>query len=261
MRTILEPGVSHTFHTSISNQLVRTGVLPDGSCFFHSVLYSILPTYRKLSRKEKTNIVTKIRDDIVNTLTIEEWKSIGDGEMFRLHFVMSLRDKLHKFSSNPEKFSKFSPNHSFEYWDDSVMSALSNEWNSIDTNDAYDIILNNIENANQEVIDIKKLCLMIETKNFENYKCHLETQWADEFFMELATRYFKCNIFFIDTSPETNVYRMYDKGDVYDKNILICWIDETHYESIGVRDEHNCVRRIFDNNDPLIQRLRSINKD
>ena len=48
----------------------------DGSCFYHSILYSISKTYRLSQHDKKANMVMKFRNSIAHFCTYERWKSL-----------------------------------------------------------------------------------------------------------------------------------------------------------------------------------------
>lgn len=64
-----------TILSPFNSNLVRTGTIADGSCFFHAVLTSIKPSYRVLSLDQKSKIVEKLRNDIADSITFEVWKN------------------------------------------------------------------------------------------------------------------------------------------------------------------------------------------
>ena len=57
-----------------NNNLIRTGTIADGSCFFHAVLTSTKPFYRVLPADQKTKMVENLRNDIANSITFKVWK-------------------------------------------------------------------------------------------------------------------------------------------------------------------------------------------
>lgn len=76
----LQPGKhlpikNHIFDSNI----IRTGTIADGSCFFHALLHSLKPEYHTLKKDElKQEYVKKIRYDISSSITYEQWKQMNN---------------------------------------------------------------------------------------------------------------------------------------------------------------------------------------
>ena len=64
--------------------LWTVGVLGDGSCFLHSILYAINAKYRTMSTEERKKIVLGVRRDLALLFTEEVYQSIGDGNTAQL---------------------------------------------------------------------------------------------------------------------------------------------------------------------------------
>ena len=69
--------------------MVRTGTIPDGSCFFHAVHYALSETYRNMSQTERMAYIQNIRDRIADFVTIPMVKKLGNGTIWEL-----LRDEF-----------------------------------------------------------------------------------------------------------------------------------------------------------------------
>ena len=57
--------------------LHRIGVMSDGSCFFHSLLTSIDPSYCALPVKDKTSKVVAFRKQVASALTIKDFHTLS----------------------------------------------------------------------------------------------------------------------------------------------------------------------------------------
>ena len=64
--------------TSFYPNLVRTGALGGGSCFFHALMTSMSSSYRKSKKDKKINLVKQTRLKISEKLDISTWKKIGE---------------------------------------------------------------------------------------------------------------------------------------------------------------------------------------
>jgi hypothetical protein len=241
---IISPDKSRTFYSPIYPNLVRTGTIGDGSCFFHSVCYSLFSKYRKMNVMERRKYVNTLRKKITDDLTMEDWKNLGDGEIYRLQFISSFRELL----------SRAKLKHDFSYWDDKVLSELSNKWKS-DINEGLNIIRPLIPNEN--IQSIGQLMKISEKQSFQKFKRHLSVNWADEFFMEIVSNYFKCNFHFINAGNR-NLYKIFHNNVNYNKHVIICWINRSHYECIGELMSGNKVKRVFDSDDEIIHRIQSL---
>lgn len=59
----------------------RIRSLDDGSCFFHSFLYAIVPEYRDYSISKKTLMVRDLRKELADNLSVDIFRSIGNGNI------------------------------------------------------------------------------------------------------------------------------------------------------------------------------------
>ncbi len=57
--------------------MVRTGTIPDGSCFFHAIHYALSEDYRNMTRKERMSYIQQIRDRIADSVTIPMVKDVA----------------------------------------------------------------------------------------------------------------------------------------------------------------------------------------
>lgn len=64
--------------------LWTVGVLGDGSCFLHSILYAINAKYRTMNNEDRKKIVMGVRRDLALLFTEEVYQSIADGNTAQL---------------------------------------------------------------------------------------------------------------------------------------------------------------------------------
>lgn len=251
---MLTPNRSRTFltpllYTSHSNPekftLLRTGMIADGSCFYHSLCYSLFQEYRDLSDMDKRNYVQNIRMKILQDLSIDQFKELGKGEMYRMQFILVLRHTLQKTMSAIKAYP-------FEFWDNTVLSKISTEWK--DTSN--ETILKIVKNIVPAFIKNMNLVLQLTEKiTFRHFKKHIQTEWVDEFAMELISNYFKCNFFFFHSETRLPYHTRIIHPD-HRRNVLFLWIHESHYESIGELYQEKKVKRVFTNRDKIILAIR-----
>jgi hypothetical protein len=151
--------------------------------------------------------INKVRSDIVNSMTVSGWKLLGQGELFRLQYTLALRPRIH--GVDPDK----------------VCEAISNGWKTTSLSDLL-VLIKPIINVELSQLE------QIETNTFSEFQTHVQTNWADEWMIEVASDHFKHNIIFIDATTR-KVYKRCDHHK-YDKYILVCWVENSHYESIGL---------------------------
>lgn len=104
---MLEPNITYTFTSPFENNLVRTGTLFDGSCYFHSVLHAYSPKYRKMSLPERQTYVEDLRKTLAKQLTKERWETFGKGLVAKVSVqerVQDLLKEFYEFLDRPDDF-------------------------------------------------------------------------------------------------------------------------------------------------------------
>ncbi len=238
----LPPSKTVVFKTPLYHNLIRTGVIGDGSCFFHAVCYSLFADYRALKTDKQKDYVAGIRKDIADTLTLERYKELGGGELYRLHFITSIRTMVWRLPIDKKK------------WDSTILPALSNEWKTTNLTDMLQIL--NTHSTNLSASKLETLAQQAEQLIWTAYKMYMRTAWVDEYCIEAILDHFRCNIYIID-SDTRELYRTSLTRELYRKNVILLWIQDTHYESMGEVYHENTVRRVFTNRDKCILKLKS----
>jgi hypothetical protein len=91
---------------------------------------------------------------------------------------------------------------------------------------------------------------------YEHYQNHLKdyNNWISIEYIGFISDVFSVNIYFIDGKT----LRPYIFGDTklfkYDKSIILVWVDESHFEIVGVIEDES-IRRTFDSSEPIIQTI------
>ena len=104
----LKSGENARLKTSFYPDLIRTGTVGDGSCFFHAVLTSISAKYRQKSNSKKRELVKKTRQKIANDVTIDDWKQFGDSYVAFMPTFMNIRsyfEDVYKYLKKPDKLT------------------------------------------------------------------------------------------------------------------------------------------------------------
>lgn len=235
---IIEPNRSRTFYSSIYPSLLRTGVIADGSCFYHALCHSLFQEYRDLSDMDRRKYVKKIRMKLIHELTLKQFKELCQGESYRMQFVLNLRQII-KNISNP---------YSFEHWDNIVLTKISTEWKTTCLDNLLNIITPIIPNFTDKINSVVHLT---EKMTFEQFKKYIQTEWVDELGMELISNHFKCNFYFFYSENRLPYYTSIVHPS-HRRNIIFLSIKNKHYESIGELYNKNNVKRVFTNRDKLI---------
>lgn len=83
-------GETTVLPVKFADNLVRTGVISDGSCIFHAILSSYSNKYIKLSNDEKIEYIKRLRSTLPDLINKDTWMSLGGGEVSRIGFTEKL---------------------------------------------------------------------------------------------------------------------------------------------------------------------------
>ena len=103
----LTPGTRKKFPTKslLFKDLWRVGVIGQGSCFFHGVVYGLNPKYRTLETSKKVRFVKKLRLELLVFFSEEVYKKLGNGFLAELgtnsnvHSFISMKASLANYST------------------------------------------------------------------------------------------------------------------------------------------------------------------
>ena len=276
MLNIIDPGQTVRFNTSIYKDadLVRTGILPDGSCFLHAILYATSAKYRNSTEGRKRTIVSEFRNTLGDALTKDQWLLLSDGELSKMSYAVQFRRLLDDLYNNKQ--------------DDVlnfILSVLKKEEietmfeSSLKYKDLYfgsSKLVNGLVNLFEKRLkhvkqfESKITALMNRIKDtFDNiiqeavdsalneYKNTLSnpSEWLGIEHIELLSVIFNYNIYFFDGNTKEPYTLGKNKNYPYDKNIILLWVDESHFEVIGKVNDKK-IMRLLNNNDDLIQAIQ-----
>lgn len=276
---MIKPNKTFTLNTSflsepIDRTLVRTGTYGDGNCFFHALLRAIDIQYRKqTTHYAHLRIVEKFRKDLVEWITPDVFKKLGDGEQVRLYFLTEFNLLLEQATPSsdpimgiittvlpytvidkeilPLILNKHSENfYKLFCWE--TEKYLRNKLSTVDPR-KLQLICNTMRT---HFIDLFKQAHENAINKFKEKMLRMN-EYVDSFQMECISLYTGYNFVFIDDSTDTG-YSGISHIVTFDENrkcLIFLWIDENHFEIVGELEHKNIINRIFPSDDPLIKTL------
>jgi hypothetical protein len=302
---ILPENTNMKFYSPLSPDLVRTGTIGDGSCFFHSLLHALnKDNYIVSSPEIRKNIIKKYRQNIGKMITHDLWQSLSNGEVAKIPFTIIFNTILEIFYNIVINFDKYveigvsDPSLIFVYENfflkDSIeLYKIFIEYVSLDDFEKYILpesiepsnitqIISNINNNTRRFLSDKIMESQYKPDNniirslfeiviffvskighasfqlaYDEFKNKITNtcSWVDNFTIGLIMDYFDKDIYIIDGSTR-NAYNIGGCENYHHRDsIVILWINESHYEIIGSIQPNNSIKRIFDSDDQLIQKL------
>lgn len=272
----LDPMKSVTLYLEVPalpDTLVRTGVHGDGSCFFHSYLLATENHYRSLSYEERLQKVKTLRQQLADSITLDKWYALEDIATVESERVLT--EHISQLYTDPSSLSCVNQN----VWDimkqlfkkdeiEKTLLPLSNDKSKISklVSDKLSPLTCSMETAediqymtNLEKLSNELLITLVDsaTQNaMENFKKSLaepSTEVNDA--MLTAFRFF-CKYDLIFVNGRTR--QRYETGHAISGKkpiVIILWVNECHYESVGRLLSGNKIQRIFEPSDHLIEIL------
>lgn len=239
---------------------VRTGTVPDGSCFFHAVLTSIDSVYRKLSASKREKYVAKLRIGLSENLNQKSWESFGGG-MLSYSLVIP---RFVKYITDRNLYPELT---NVLYTEAPTLSAYINNLNLILTSH-----LETQENVDMEK-EVKKFLHIFSTirkRSFESFKERLEdcSAWVGQDpstgsldVFEYISDFFNVDIYLLkDTTRKP--YNLGVDCNLRYKNrrsIIVLWVGDSHYEAVAKFNPiTKKIQRKFQPDEGVIQRIKSL---
>lgn len=287
---MIRPNKKYAFDLPTLNDekrsLVRTGTYPDGNCFIHALLRAIDCSYRKQdSQAMHLSLVGDFRKKIYDWLTTEKFYALGNGEQVRVYFLTELNHLLDEKYSQKDTSTAESGNHNDDfasmyqiiqeliprkYIDDEILPILKEperfyvDFLSLCEKRIRDQLQNYNPEKTQAICNLMSKYFIdifqeAHDRAFQNFKIKLRTmnEFVDSFQMECISNFVNYNLLFIDEKT-MDVYHGAKHIVSFDTNrdcVLFLWINENHFEVLGVLEHGNIINRIFKSNDPLIRRI------
>ena len=97
--SILPVNKTVVFYSPIEGKdvLVRTGTIPDGTCFYHSLLHGYSKDYVSMDEKGRKKLVSRLRGSITNKVDRERWEKLSGGVVAKIPFQENVLTLLTDF--------------------------------------------------------------------------------------------------------------------------------------------------------------------
>lgn len=275
MLNILDPGQTVKFNTSIykDKDLVRTGILPDGSCFLHAILYATSAKYRNSVDNRKNTIVSEFRQTLGDALTKDQWLSLSDGELSKMSYAVEFRRILDELYESEDNVTKFILNvikkeevekmfeSSLKYKDiyfgaGKLIIGITNLFEDrLKPAKQYQSKVESLSKRLKSIFD--DLVQQAVNNALDKYKRILSnsSEWLGEEHIELLSILFNYNIYFFDGN--TKEPYTFGKNNKYpfEKSIVLLWVQDSHFEVIGKVSDRK-IMRLLNNDDDFIGEIQ-----
>lgn len=249
-----------------SQYLLRSGVIGEGSCLFHSIFTSTSERYRQQSISARKEIIRDFRAALATSVPITKWRKIGNGNLSQIIFTTSLSEQFNSMINKQSPLVKKYPQH------------FNNIIKILETNrDLNNLqLIDKIVNLFSEKLPktreaIRTLCVDIEKQCYDVFIDDL-TDCNSDIGPDTPSR---LDIFtFLSNALKHDIYLIRDKtravyistDDCKDRfkhrpSIIVLSVNSNHFESIGrIIDptqpmKEDNIQRIFPANDPLIMQM------
>lgn len=250
--------VDKSFNYRIPNlaedMYVRTGVIGDGSCFFHAYLRAFNFKYKYMPPSERTETVQKLRADLATAVSLETLRAISGGEYRRMLFFGALRQQLERrdiilSAATLVKILEVTTNFKDNFYTTFIEEALREE-----TLAASPVAVK------QQFIDaIKQVFVKANESSLDTFRRQLTQAEIGATEIEYISRYLKCNFLFL-YETERGIER-YPFTVIVNEEWPFCvllWIERNHYEVIGKKEQkgsNSVINRIFYKDDEIIEKF------
>lgn len=248
---ILPPDKTTNFYIEdLPNVYVRTGVIGDGSCFFHSYLRAFDTGYRNKNTASRTEAVLRLRETLAESVSLETFKVISNGEYRKMLFFRILRylfeKSVNQLLSSEELVDILEHTTTFEtnFYSEFINSVLQRA----STTHTRDKMLNFIQYLKQLFIEANDISI----EHFKQALLHSEIGSTE---VEFVARKIECNFIFLFTKE--GKVELYPFSAIVDESwpyCVILWVGESHYEVIGRKEDDRTIVRKFYKDDEIIQK-------
>jgi len=234
--------------------MVKTGVEADGNCFFHCVLRAINSSYKTLPVEDKLKEIKQTREQCAASIA-KFLPLLGGGELRAMLFLTSFREKI-KNGFPPDATgntlnSSLKPSKLLEYYE-RAQSASRGQVLSSFLNILKERIHPSLHNY---VVKFIQQCISeTESEVLEELRANMLQMGKeiDAQQIEIVSRTLGLNFIFID-GDRLDIYKgvlptIDEKWDT----VILLWINQSHYELVGYRDEDYYITRRFKAGHPVL---------
>ena len=242
---ICEVNKTFRINSRLDDDLVRTGTIGDGSCLIHSIIYCMSKKYREMDIPERLQVVHNIRKIISMSISMDIWKTLGNGQLYIILYqslMSNCLDHISKITDNKE-----------------ILDVFENEKEQI-TNILLDVKSRETKWNENITTFIKKFKEGVMDKCYEDFinKMSNPKVWIDQTCIGYLSDFFNRDIYFIDSKTKMP-YKLGGSIDYKNRrSILIYYLNDCHFESIGKLTSDNRVKRQFKNTDVLIEKIKKM---
>lgn len=245
MLSMIEPDKTFIFqpHLKCSADLVRTGVIGDGNCFFHAFLRASRSGYKRASMEEKLAMVKEVREKIAATITRPTFQA--HGELMRMLFFTELNRLLSEFALHTDTTL------TVKEYEKIVHTSIQSD------NFYYTFCTLVQEQTGQDrSVIFTEMFTKAHDQAYESFVSSIRTMGSlvESVHLPFITQALHKNFLFIDGTT----LEPYPASTIYDpslKSIVMLWVDEAHYEIVGKLLPESIIQRIFTDADEVVQAL------
>jgi len=217
----------------------RIGVIGDGSCFVHALLFTVFKdAYTNLSEPKRKKFVKVVREQVADSIDIETWTKLGNGNVASLILQQEIRNKL-------------SQNEQLKFDNIVIKTQEETVQNPEDFLESFLIKVDEVFPHLNIFDEENGLVKRVYNKYISNLKNPLF--WIENSYIECFSNFFdNINIIIVkDISRDVYQYAQYKPDS---DSVMILNIDPKHFEAL-VYEKNDEISFMFTPQDELMQRL------
>lgn len=232
-----------------SEQLIRVGVIGEGSCFFHSLLFLMInEKYLEMKIRERKSLAKQFRNALSDILSPEILSHLAGGSVEVIGYIQHVHDALKEALITNVRKEKEEPGIT----ETQLESIINRASISASITEQIEALKNGLaefgydRDISTEIIQHGKLLF------WEDYKSKLKNcrSYADHDSIEFVMRTIKRNIFIIDDEHRLPI--LFAACDLYDPKlpslVVVLLQNIQHYEPVCAAEtdkDGNVVKTIF----------------
>lgn len=207
---------------NIKHLTIRTGVLGDGSCMYHCLLYILdYDNYTPLNHAERNNYAIKFRQYFKNNITLKHWQTCSGGLIAQVQWIELLNQALQSYISNAD-CDKIITELLFQ------LNDISHMFTSIFTIRLAENFYK--QNSNNSIDFYRSIILKTQRQAFQNYKDSIMHKLGSTDDIDILEDLLNINIWVCDSDG----YILHKETKPWKKNIILYNQGTYHWEPIGL---------------------------